>query len=262
MLGYGDRGESGLLLEVYRRLLEAFGPQGWWPAEDGFEMVVGAILTQSTAWVNVEKAIRNLRQAGALSAGALERLPEERVAELIRPSGYYRVKARKVKAFCQHLWEVHGGDLQSLFHVKLPDLREELLGIWGIGPETADSIVLYGAQQPIFVVDAYTRRICARLKLAPPDAGYQRLQRLFMDNLAPSVSLFQEYHALLVALGKGTCRPRPRCPGCPLAGLCPSALLPHQESGSSASRHAAITSSATAAPSQPRISVTVPSRVL
>ncbi|HEX2922580.1 MAG TPA: hypothetical protein VHS28_00955 [Chloroflexota bacterium] len=209
-----------MLMAVYERLFERFGPQGWWPAENDFEMVVGAILTQSTAWVNVEKAISNLRAAGLLEVDALGGAGVDSVAERIRPSGYFNVKARKLKSFCAHLERHHGGKLESLFHVKLPELREELLGIWGVGAETADSIVLYGARQPIFVVDAYTRRIFGRLGLSRPDAGYEELQRLFMDSLPPSVELFQEYHALIVALGKETCRPRPLCDRCPLQGLC------------------------------------------
>ncbi len=164
LVGAGVRVDTGeLLLEVYERLLAALGPQGWWPAEDEFEMCVGAILTQSTAWVNVEKAIARLKEAGVLDPSSLEELPEERVARFIRPSGYYNVKARKLKAFCHHLWEVHGGSLNSLFHVKLPELRDDLLGVWGIGPETADSIILYGARQPIFVSATPSRTDCQRL---------------------------------------------------------------------------------------------------
>lgn len=215
-----DPGE--LLLEIYDRLLERFGPQGWWPAEDEFEMAVGAILTQSTAWANVEKAIAKLRQAGLLEPAALERAPLEAVSEAVRPSGYFRQKARKLKAFSRHFHEHHDGSLASLFHVKLPDLRSELLAIWGIGPETADSIVLYGARQPVFVVDAYTRRIFSRLGLVSPAAGYGEMQSLFAANLAPSVPLFQEYHALIVAHGKVICRPAPRCDDCPLSDLCPT----------------------------------------
>ncbi len=213
-------GTAESLLPVFQRLLEAFGPQGWWPAEDDFEMVVGAIPTQSTAWVNVEKAIANLRAAGMLDPGALGRADVQAVAEAIRPSGYFNVKARKLKSFCDHLLRDHGGRLESLFHVKLPRLRQELLGIWGVGAETADSIVLYGARQPVFVVDAYTRRVFGRLGLSSPDAGYDELQRLFMDSLPPSVELFQEYHALIVALGKEICRPRPFCDRCPLRDRC------------------------------------------
>ncbi len=211
------------LLGVYERLLARFGPQGWWPAEDDFEMVVGAILTQSTAWVNVEKALANLRRAGVLSPEGLETVSLGELAELVRPSGYFQQKALKLKSFIRHLGERHGLSLQSLFHVKLPDIRAELLGIWGIGPETADSIILYGAREPIFVVDAYTRRIFGRLGITPSDATYEQLQRAFMDDLLHSVPLFQEYHALIVALGKDICRPNPRCPSCPLRDLCPSA---------------------------------------
>lgn len=208
------------LVLIYERLLNAIGPQSWWPAEDDFEMVVGAILTQSTAWVNVEKAISNLKRRGLLSPAALEDAPVETVAETIRPSGYFNVKARKLKSFCSHLELHHAGELDSLFHVKLPELREELLGIWGVGAETADSIVLYGARQPIFVVDAYTRRIFARLGLVRPEAGYDEMQGLFAEGLSPSVGLFQEYHALIVALGKDICRPTPICDRCPLLDLC------------------------------------------
>ncbi|MHB0870403.1 MAG: hypothetical protein ACYC66_03230 [Chloroflexota bacterium] len=210
------------LLEIYEGLLDAFGPQGWWPAEDDFEMVVGAILTQSTAWVNVEKAIARLKLAGMLSPEGIEDASEEELAAIIRSSGYFNAKARKLKAFCSHLRQRHGGELSRLFHVKLPDLREELLSIWGIGPETADSIALYGARQPLFVVDAYTRRIFARLGLAAADVGYDELQRLFMEGLPPSVPILQEYHALIVALGKELCRPTPTCARCPLRELCPS----------------------------------------
>jgi endonuclease III related protein len=215
MSPFGER-----LMAVYERLFVALGPQGWWPAEDDFEMVVGAILTQSTAWVNVEKAIANLKMAGLLGVQALTAAPVEGVAETIRPSGYFNVKARKLKSFCRHLESRHGGRLESLFHVKLPGLRDELLGIWGVGAETADSIALYGARQPVFVVDAYTRRIFGRLGLSRPESGYDELQRLFMEALPPSVELFQEYHALIVALGKGICRPRPLCGRCPLRDLC------------------------------------------
>lgn len=217
--------EMGELLErIYHLLLARFGPQGWWPADGDFEMAVGAILTQSTAWVNVERAIANLKENGLLDAAALMRIPESRLAELVKPSGYFNQKARKVKAFVRDLEARHRGDLGALFHVKLPELRMELLSIWGIGPETADSIILYGARRPIFVIDAYTRRILGRLGLSAPDATYDELQRLFMDHLPPSVPLYQEYHALLVALGKEVCRPTPLCPRCPLRETCALAL--------------------------------------
>lgn len=214
------------LLDIYDRLLLFYGPQHWWPADDAFEMAVGAILTQSTAWANVEKAIRAMKDRGLVRPAAVHDIEVDELSEIIRSSGYHRVKAQKVKAFAEHLFRHHGGDLESLFHVKLPDLRAELLSVWGIGPETADSIILYGALQPIFVVDEYTRRIFARLGIAPANAGYAQIQALFMDHLRPSVELFQEYHALLVAHGKDTCRPRaPLCARCPLATICPASAL-------------------------------------
>jgi endonuclease III related protein len=224
LLGSIGQESTEAVRRIYDTLFGWFGPQGWWPAEDDFEMVVGAILTQSTAWANVVKAIDELRAAGALDVAAMAEASEERLALLVRGSGYFRQKARKLKAFVGYLGEHHDGSLRGLFHVKLPDIRGELLGIWGIGPETADSIILYGARQPIFVVDAYTRRIFSRLGLTPPDASYEQLQGLFRDHLVPSVPLFQEYHALLVALGKNVCRPRPLCGSCPLRDICPTSL--------------------------------------
>jgi endonuclease III related protein len=209
------------LMEIYGRLFAHFGPQGWWPADDPFEMAVGAVLTQATAWRNVEMAIANLRRAGRLSVQGIHSAPAARLEELIRPSGYYRSKTKKLRALTEHIVGRRGGRLDGLFHVKLPALRAELLSIWGIGPETADSIALYGARQPIFVVDAYTRRIFHRLGLSRAGATYNELQDLFMEKLPPSVPLFQEYHALIVALGKDVCRPRaPRCHACPLRDTC------------------------------------------
>lgn len=210
------------LESIYDALLASLGPQDWWPADDDLEMVAGAILTQSTSWRNVEKAIANLKAASLLSPRALAEVPEPLLAELVRSSGYYRVKARKLQLFARHLVQHHDGRLEALFHVKLPELRQELLSIWGVGPETADSIILYGARKPVFVVDAYTRRIFHRLGLTPAGASYDELQSLFMGNLRPSVPAFQEYHALIVALGKSVCRPTsPRCAACPLRELCP-----------------------------------------
>lgn len=221
--------EGRCLLAVYRRLLRRFGPQGWWPARTPFEVAVGAILTQSVSWANVERAIAALAVEGLLEPAALAAVPEERLAALIRPAGYYNAKARKLKTFVAFLFERHGGSLDRLFAQPLERAREQLLGVWGIGPETADSILLYAGGLPTFVVDAYTRRIVSRL-WPDPDApflrGYEPLRRFFMDRLAPDPALFNEYHALLVALGKGTClKVRPRCPDCPLLGLC---RLPHR----------------------------------
>ena len=247
----GRHGLRGVLTEVYERLFRRFGAQGWWPADDDFEMVVGAILTQSTAWANVEKAIANLRAGDLLSADGIASSTEAELSEAVRPSGYFRQKALKLDALVAHLLRHHGGELDSLFHVKLPALREELLGIWGIGPETADSIVLYGARQPVFVVDAYTRRIFSRLGLVDPNSSYDQLQRLFMDHLEPSVPVFQEYHALIVALGKEICRPRPRCQDCPLLEICPTGRQNGRGPGASRREPARETLPDTIRPSDP-----------
>jgi endonuclease-3 related protein len=214
------------LTEIYQRLSARFGPQHWWPHSRGgaFEIIVGAILTQNTAWTNVEKALANLRRARRLTPTALHRAPTARLARLIRPSGYFNLKAKKLKAFTRSLFAKHRGRLAHLFSRDPSRLREELLAIYGIGAETADSIILYAAHQPIFVVDAYTRRIFARLGLTRADASYDELQSLFMRNLPRDEPLFNEYHALVVALGKNICQKRaPRCGECPLQEICPSA---------------------------------------
>lgn len=214
---------SGTLLEVYGRLLAAYGPRGWWPgAETPFEVVVGAILTQNTAWVNVERALAGLRAAGALGVAGVRALPEPDLAELLRPAGYFNTKARKLKAFLAMLDADHGGDLTRLLALPQEELRARLLATWGIGPETADDIVLYAAGRPSFVVDAYTVRIFTRLGIAPTRNRYEDWRALFMDALPPDAPLFNEYHALIVAHGNQTCRPTPRCPACPLLDLCPT----------------------------------------
>jgi len=222
---------SQSLEDIYRRLLERFGPQHWWPAEEPFEVIVGAILTQSAAWGNVEKAIGNLRGAGALSPRALRKLPRAKLAELVYPCGYYNAKALKLKAFALWLGNHYGDDLDRLFALDADDLRQQLLSVHGIGPETADSIILYAAGKPVFVIDAYTRRIISRLGFAPEKESYAAYQALFTDNLTPDAQMFNEYHALLVCLGKNVCRRRPLCEGCCLGDICrfnttpPSALL-------------------------------------
>ncbi len=235
-----EQERSAFLMEVYRRLLDAFGPQGWWPGEGGaFEVCAGAILTQSAAWTNAAKALTRLKVAGALSPRALDGMAEEEVAELVRSSGYFNAKARKLKAFSAHVCRWYDGDVHRLLARPMPELREELLGIHGVGEETADDMVLYAAGQPSFVVDAYTRRIFDRLGVTPPqDAGgearglsagrrrvrepsYEAWRGLFMGSLAADARLFNEYHALLVALGKDVCVKRtPRCDACPLADVC------------------------------------------
>jgi len=217
---------SKTLTEVYNRLFEHYGPQHWWPGDSPFEVIIGAILTQSTAWANVEKAIANLKTAGLLDPESLDAIVTDKLAALIRPSGYYNAKAAKLKAFVERLHDGYGGSLDRLFALDTSDLRKELLSIHGIGPETADSILLYAAHRPIFVIDAYTKRIIGRLGLAPASDSYEAFQRLFMENLPHDEGMFNEYHALFVRHGKDVCRKMPRCEGCCLASLskkrCPS----------------------------------------
>ncbi len=209
------------LFAIYERLLITYGPQGWWPGEGPFEVIVGAILTQRVSWTNVEQAIAALKQADLMDPRRLDAAPLEAVAALIQPCLYYNAKARKLKAFVRFLAQHHGGRLEPLLQLPLPTLREALLSIHGIGEETADAILLYAAGKPSFVVDAYTRRILSRLGLIPETAGYERVRRLFMDALPRDVALYQEVHALLVRHGKERCKScRPLCEGCPLCPTC------------------------------------------
>jgi len=197
-----------------------YGPQYWWPAQESFEVIVGAILTQSAAWGNVEKAIASLKSARALSPKALRRLPLSKLAWLIHPCGYYNAKALKLKTFARWLGEYYNDDLGTLFASNTDLLRQQLLSLHGIGQETADSIILYAANKPIFVIDAYTRRIINRIGLAPESSSYAAYQALFMHNLPADAGLFNEYHALLVRLAKDVCRTRPLCQKCCLSGIC------------------------------------------
>lgn len=221
-----DRGPlADLLPLVYARLLDRYGPQGWWPGETPFEVIVGAILTQSTAWVNVEKALARMRETGCWSFKAIAALPEEQLAAIIRSSGYYNAKARKLQAFARHVLDQYDGNLSLMFVKNVTDLRAELLAVHGIGEETADDIIVYAAGKPSFVIDSYTRRIVDRMDFAPPgrNPGYRVYQALFHDNLPADTPLFNEYHALLDHHAKGTCTKRePRCGGCCLADLCPT----------------------------------------
>lgn len=210
------------LIDIYNHLYAHFGAQHWWPGDSDFEIIVGAILTQNTAWTNVEQAMTNLKRARLLTPNALNRVTMARLAKLIRPSGYFNRKAKKLKAFARFLFDRHRGKLSHLFRLDPQTLRDELLAVYGIGPETADSIILYAARKPIFVVDTYTRRIFARLGLARDDATYAELQALFMRALPHDERLFNEYHALIVALGKDICKKtKPRCAACPLIEICP-----------------------------------------
>ncbi len=210
------------LLDIYDSLFARYGPQHWWPAETPLEVMVGAVLTQSAAWSNVERAIANLKSAGALSARAIRELPQEELARLVRPSGYFNLKARKLKALAEYLGRRFNDDLDAMAGEALDTLRRELLGVYGIGEETADDILLYAVGKPSFVVDAYTRRLFHRLGLAPARGPYAAYQSLFMDHLPASVALFNEYHALIVRHGKDVCKKQPVCDGCFLLEVCPA----------------------------------------
>jgi len=204
-------------------MLAAYGPQFWWPGRTRFEIIVGAILTQNTSWTNVERAIRNLRRERLLSPSTMEHVPERQLAILIRSSGYFRQKARKLKAFLYFLRAQHQGSLARMFAAPTVELRGQLLSVHGIGPETADSILLYAGNHPAFVVDAYTRRILERHRVANGKEPYQAIRQLFESNLPPDAKLFNEYHALLVHTGKHFCRKRePDCAHCPLKPFLPA----------------------------------------
>jgi endonuclease-3 related protein len=212
--------ERELLLDIYRRLLAHFGPRRWWPAQTPFEVMVGAILTQNTAWANVEKAIANLKAEGPLRPSVLIKLSPAKLRRLIRPSGYFNQKEKKLRAFLRFfLAAPYRGSVGRMRRAETGKLREELLSIWGIGPETADSILLYALEKPVFVVDAYTRRVFARLGLTPAHAGYQELQNFFVRRLPKEIALFNDFHAQVVALGNRYCRSRPDCGSCPLQEL-------------------------------------------
>lgn len=215
-----DQKLKQILEDIYRRLFKTYGPQHWWPAETPFEVIIGAILTQSASWHNVEKAVASLKKAGALSPMAIRRLPQAEIARLIFPSGYYNSKARKLKAFVSWLGANYNDNLDTLFSLNTGDLRVQLLSIYGIGEETADSIILYAGNKPVFVIDAYTRRIIDRIGLKPHPTVYRDYQKLFMENLQADAAYFNEYHALLVRLGKEVCRKTPVCIQCCLKTLC------------------------------------------
>lgn len=209
------------LYEIFRRLYARFGPQNWWPGETPFEVLIGAVLVQNTSWSNVEKAIRRIREAGLRSPQSLYALKDAELEELIRPAGYFRIKARRLKNVLRFCITRYGGSLERMFQTPLQKLREELLSINGVGPETADSILLYAGQMPTFVVDAYTHRIFSRHGWVDFEVDYHTLKDFFESRLEPDTKLYNEYHALLVKLGKEYCRKTPRCEGCPLQELLP-----------------------------------------
>lgn len=212
--------DPALLYRIVAVLLETYGHQRWWPADSPFEMMVGAVLTQNTAWSNVEKAVEGLRENRLLDPEAILSFPEERLCELIRPSGYFRVKSGRLRDFCRFLVD-GGGDPSRFERMPTSELRERLLAVKGIGPETADSILLYAFSRPVFVVDSYTVRLLGRLGRLPGKGTYEEVQDLFMRGLDPDAALFNEYHALVVTHGKERCRKKnPLCEGCPLLGMC------------------------------------------
>lgn len=204
------------LMGIYRALLSEFGHRNWWPAETPFEVMVGAVLTQNTAWTNVEKAIANLKGEGLLCSRRLLRAGEQRVARLIRPSGYFNVKATRLKALVEWFCGRANGKVETLRDAPTDALRGELLGLKGVGPETADSILLYALERPVFVVDAYTRRAFSRHGAFPPSVKYDGMRAFFEQRLPRDIALYNEYHALIVELGKTYCRPTPRCEECPV----------------------------------------------
>jgi endonuclease-3 related protein len=212
---------SHTLTEIYERLFAAFGPQHWWPGETPFEVMVGAVLVQNTAWKNVERAIENLRDADLLEPHTLADVPEAELAELIRPAGYFRLKTRRLKNLLDFLVDQYGGSLDDMFAFGLPQVREQLLAVNGIGPETADSILLYAGQLPTFVVDTYTARVLKRHAWIEPEADYHAVQEYFETQLDEDVQLYNEYHALLVRVGHLHCRKTPKCDDCPLRDLLP-----------------------------------------
>jgi len=209
------------LKEMFDRLYAAYGPRHWWPGESPFEVLIGAVLVQNTSWQNAEKAIDRLRRDDLLEPHALHAVPLEELEELIRPAGYYRIKARRLRSLLHFLVERYDGSLEAMFQTGLADLREELLKIKGVGPETADSILLYAGGLPVFVVDAYTHRVLARHGWIGFDADYYQIQDHFFSGLPQDAALYNEYHALLVEVGKQHCRKQPRCEGCPLAAMLP-----------------------------------------
>ena len=204
------------LLAIYKTLNAHFGELNWWPANSPFEVIVGAILTQNAAWRNVEKAIARLKSKELLRPAGILEIDDSTLADLIRPAGYYNIKTRRLKSFIRFLYDEYGGKLDNMFAEDLWRLRAKLLMVKGIGEETADSILLYAGRKPIFVVDAYTRRVLQRHDIIRSDATYKEIQNLFMTYLPHSVPLYNQYHALFVNTGKLFCTRNPRCDGCPL----------------------------------------------
>ncbi len=207
-------------LQVYNKLFKYYGPQHWWPGDTPFEVMVGAILTQNTAWTNAERAITNLKTNDCLTPTAILAAPQKDLARCLQPSGYFNVKAQRLRNYCQ--WYVAAGQITELEAWDTKTLRKQLLSVNGVGPETADDILLYAFERPVFVIDAYTRRLFSRLQLVDAEMGYEGLRSLFEDKLTNDVALFNEYHALIVRHAKEVCKKRPSCEACCLSLTCSS----------------------------------------
>jgi endonuclease-3 related protein len=238
------RAPREVLQQYFRALLTRFGPQGWWPGRTRLEVILGAILTQNTAWHNAARALRRLRKVGRLSWSGLREASLSELESCVRPAGFYRQKARTISDFVKWLEQAHNASLDALFALPTDDVRRQLLGLKGVGPETADAILLYAGRQPLFVADAYTRRILSRHELLPPAANYARAQQFLHDSLPADQALFNEFHALLVEVGKRHCkREAPLCQGCPLEEFLPTraadsrdAAMPELAAGSTLAR--------------------------
>jgi len=209
-----------LLLETYNLLSDHFGFRNWWPAETPFEVCVGAILTQNTSWKNVEKALYNLKQANKLNLTQILKTEDNDLAELIRPSGYYNLKTKRLKALCKYLSKHGTKDLTSFESLDTVTFRKQLLDVYGVGEETADSILLYAFERKVFVIDAYTKRISFRLGISKEDISYEKLQNLYVKHIPKDISLYNDFHAQYVALGSTFCKPKPLCKECPLNKIC------------------------------------------
>jgi endonuclease III related protein len=205
-----------LLKKIYRRLFSAFGPQYWWPGDTVEEIIAGAVLTQNTSWQNVEKALNNLKNADAMSFKKISRLSKENLASLLQPSGYYNIKEKRLRSVAEYFIEICNCDFKQLENIPLKTFRENLLNVHGVGKETADSILLYAFSRPVFVIDAYTLRFCRRHGILEDNDKYEKARLLFEASLEKSVPLYNEYHALIVKLGKEYCKTKASCTGCPL----------------------------------------------
>jgi len=223
--------KTKVLTGIYDRLFKSFGKQYWWPGDSDFEVIIGAILTQNTNWANVEKAIKNLKTAKIFTPRKLHEINQEKLAELIKPSGYFNVKAKRLKHFIEWLFVNYNGSLAKLFKLDYTELREQLLSVNGIGRETADSIILYAAEKPTFVVDAYTKRVLVRHGVITDDYDYDTIKAVFEDNLPKEVSLYNEYHALIVMVGKYYCKPKMKCEACPLENFYRTSTIQHGRKG-------------------------------